>query len=179
MSYAGLTMDPVLDIGSDWIKVGQTTLAVLGGGWALYLYRSGRRGEVRVAVEPVVRLSREVRPGESILFVRLRITNASSVLFRYEQAEATLMDASTRTPSGEIVLAPLAQQDPFIPVYGEMVQESTVIQGGRLFQLWEGQRISLEPGEFVDSELAFPLSSQQLGLLAMRITVSMSKEEMG
>lgn len=156
----------------DWIQLARTVLLVAGGLWAFYVYRTTRRSEAKLGIEPAVRLHLSTGPRESLLLVRLRMRNTSGVLFRLESARATLLDASGRRDDGSIMLLPIAQQDPVLPVYGEFVaDDAQAMAGGAPFAYWEGQRISLEPGEFVDAEMAFPLSSVRLALMAMRVTL--------
>lgn len=152
----------------EWVR---TALLAVGGAWALYIYKTSRRGQVQVGIEPQVRFHRDVRPDESILYVRLRITNSSGVLFRYREAVATLLDASERTADGEVRLVPFAQADPFVPVYGRLSVDLTAILRGETFALGPNQKIMLEPGEHVDSELAFLLRTSEIGPMAMQVSI--------
>ncbi len=107
-------------------------LAVLAAGlWALYLYRSTRKAQAKVGIEASARLHRDAYPGESLLFVRLRIVNTSNVLWRYDDVNATLLDASGRDGDGGVTFAPFAQGDPFAPAYGELVAPRLSVRGGR------------------------------------------------
>lgn len=153
------------------VDLASAVLLIVGGTWALYVYRTARRGQAKVAIEPVVRLDRAFGENEALLLVRLRIANTSSVLWRHEESFATLMDASERTTSGQVRLLPFAQSDPFLPVYGTLSDEEEDIAEGQLFAYSEEQEISLEPGEFVECELAFVLDAAQIGLMAMRVLV--------
>lgn len=153
------------------VDLASAFLLILGGIWALYVYRTARRGQVKVAIEPAVSLDRRFSETESLLLIKLRIANTSSVLWRHEDSLATLIDASATTPAGELRLLPFAQADPFLPVYGALSDDEKEITEGQLFAYYEGQEISLEPGEFIDSELAFVLDSEELGLMAMRVLV--------
>ncbi|MDQ3962517.1 MAG: hypothetical protein M3277_01145, partial [Actinomycetota bacterium] len=94
------------------VDLASALLLVVGGIWALYVYRTARRGQVKVAIEPTVRLDRAFTSTEALLLVRLRIANSSSVLWRHEESFATLMAASERTPGGQVRLLPFAQSDP-------------------------------------------------------------------
>lgn len=151
--------------------VASAVVLLIGGLWALYVYRTSRRGEVKVAIEPTVRLDRHFSDTEALLLVRLRIANTSGVLWRHEESLATLIDASERTSDGELRLLPFGQADPFLPVYGAISGAESEIAAGNLFAYYEDQEISLEPGEFIDTELAFVLDSNTLGLMAMRVLV--------
>lgn len=136
---------------------------------ALYVYRRTRRGQVRVGISASYRLIRGWNPGRALLIVRLRIANTSSVIYWHREATATLMDARREIErTGQIHLAPFSQADPFPAVYGQMDVEPPAVREGRLFSLDEDV-ISLEPGEFVESEVAFPLDEPRLGLMAMRV----------
>lgn len=151
--------------------VASAVVLLIGGFWALYVYRTSRRGQVKVAIEPTVRLDRRFSDTEALLLVRLRIANTSGVLWRHEESLATLIDASERTSDGELRLLPFGQADPFLPVYGAISGTESEIAAGDLFAYYEDQEISLEPGEFIDTELAFVLDSDTLGLMAMRVLV--------
>lgn len=153
------------------VDLASAVLLIVGGIWALYVYRTARRGQAKVAIEPVVRLDRASGENEALLLVRLRIANTSSVLWRHEESLATLINASERTTDGEVRLVPFAQADPFLAVYGTLSDDEREIAEGRLFAYSEGQEISLEPGEFIDSDLAFVLDSGQVDLMAMRVLV--------
>lgn len=152
----------------EWVR---TALLAIGGAWALYIYKTSRRGQVRVGIEPGLRFHRDALPNESILYVRLRITNNSGVLFRYREAVATLLDASERATSGGLRLVPFAQADPFIPVYGRLSDDPSAIAQGDTFALGAKQKIMLEPGEHVDTELAFLLRTADLGPMAMQVSI--------
>jgi hypothetical protein len=147
----------------------QVLVLAVGGAWALYLYRTGRRGEATVGIRPDVRLYRPSEDSNRVLLVAIRVLNTSGVLFRYESAKVTLMDASARTPEGDIALLPFAEQDPFLPVYGEQVEDPDRVLEGELFEM--PSQVVLEPGESVDSEVAFLLDAAVGGLLAVRILV--------
>lgn len=161
------------------IDLAGALLLVVAGTWSLYVYRTARRGQVKVAIEPTVRLDRGFSEAEHLLLVRLRIANTSSVLWRHEESLATLIDASTRTADGELCLLPFAQSDPFLPVYGALSDDEEEIASGQLFAYYQGQEISLEPGEFIDSELAFVLDAEEIGLMAMRVLVRGRQRRLG
>lgn len=153
------------------IDLASALLLVVGGIWALYLYRTARRGQVKVAIEHSVRLDRDFANDEYLMLVRLRIANTSAVLWRHEESVATLFDASEQAAEGELRLLPFAQADPFLPVYGAMSDDKEEIESGDLFAYYDDQEISLEPGEFTESELAFVLDPERLGLMAMRVLI--------
>jgi hypothetical protein len=156
-------------VARDWIALAQVVVIVVGGGWALYKYRLSRQGHPTVAIEHSVRfVSTSKEP--PILIVSLRVRNARRVLFYYESATATLMDASTRTADGAVRLLPFAQQDPFLSVYGRETTDANAVSEGQLFRL-ESDQIPLEPGEAVDVELAYPLTSLDFRLMAMRVRI--------
>lgn len=147
---------------------------VVGGGWALYVWQTTRKGQAQVGFQSSVRLQRNSGPNESLLFLRLRIANTSSVLFRYTEGTATLMDASSRYAAvnqpAKVRLLPVDQADPLLPVYGRMSKDPTAIAQGELFDL-ASDEISLEPGEHVDTEVVFVLRTDRLNLMAVRVLI--------
>ena len=154
------------------VDLGSVVLLIGGALWALYVYRTSRRSQVKVAIEADVRFQRDRSSGQKqLLVVHLRIVNTSDVLWRHEESVATLMDASERTEEGEVKLLPFSQADPFLPVYGAMSGDEETIARDLLFEYYPNQEISLEPGEFMETELAFPLAADQLGLMAVRVMV--------
>jgi hypothetical protein len=54
-------------------------------------------------------------------------------------------------------IVPFAEADPFLPVYGLVSDDAEDLAAGRTFHYDEDQQISLEPGESVEAEVAFPL----------------------
>ena len=149
----------------------QPLLLTAGGLWALYLYRSSRRGEVRVGIQASCRIIREWIPARSVLLVKLRIANTSSVIYRHREATATLFDARRQSGDGTVRLVPFAGADPVPPVYGDVVFDPGELAAGRAFVLHGQDEIYLEPGEHFDSEVAFVLDSDRLGLMALRVLV--------
>lgn len=142
---------------------------LIGGFWALYLYRTRRRGQAIVIIQPRSRVHHDSHSGRRVLLIALRIVNSSGVLFRYARATATLMDASDRLTNGGVSLLPFAEQDPFLSVYGDRVDDQARVLKGELFEM--RQEVVLEPDESVDTELAFPLTEERSGLLAMRVLI--------
>lgn len=123
-----------------------------------------------LGIEASFRLLKEWNPGKSLLLVGLRIANRSDVLYRHSEATATLMDARKETVDGRVRLVPFKSADPMPPVYGDISQEVEAISRGTLFHLGKS-KISLEPGEVVDSEIAFVLDSTKLGLMGLRVLI--------
>jgi hypothetical protein len=152
------------------IEIAEFLVIVVGGGWALYNYRLFRRAQAKVGIEPLVRIHGQIRPGESHLLVKIRITNTANVLFRHDEAVATLMDASERTEDGRLLLVPFAREEFLVPVHGSMTSDAEAIRDGKLFSLSEHEPISLEPGEFVDSDTAFLLRGVP-PMLGLRVSV--------
>lgn len=150
----------------------QPVLILAGGLWGFYLYRLTRKGEARVGIEASMRLVTAWQPGRSLLLVRLRIANTSSVLYRHGEAQAILFDARKVAEGGRALLSPFAAVDPVPPVYGELSLERDRIRTGDPFVLEEEDQISLEPGEHFDTEVAFPLDEARLGLMAMRVLIT-------
>ena len=157
---------------SAWLNLIQLAALVGGGVWALFIYRMSRRAEVKIAIEHRTRLVRDFLPKTSLLIVEVRLSNTSDVLWRHQDAVATLFDARKLSTSGHVRLVPFSEADPFLPVYGITSEDPPAIAAGETFRYFEGQEISLEPGEQVRSALAFPLETEKLGLMAMKITFS-------
>jgi hypothetical protein len=147
------------------------TVAIVGGGlWALFLYLHGRRGQVRVGIEPSVRLLRDWNDGRAVLLVRFRIVNTSRVLYRHREATATLMDARKMAGEGVVRHVPFIQADPFLPVYGDINDDPEELAAGNTFVL-EDSDLTLEPGEYVDTEVSFVLDESKLGLMAIQVLI--------
>lgn len=155
-----------------WIDVLQLAILATGGIWALFLYRTSRRGEAKLGIEVRPRLKRTFLPDKSVLLADIIISNASNVLWRNEETVATLFDARKISQDGSVRLVPFARADPFLPVYGVETEDVFEIAAGRTFAYGEGQQIMLEPGEQVRTELAFPLDTEKLGLMALKVLVS-------
>ena len=162
---AGLTF-------AQWIDFLQLLALVGGGTWALYLFQLNRRREVKVGLQVSSRLVRDYLPERALLLVNVTLTNTSAVLWRYRSAVVTVFDARKLARDGSVRLAAFAQADPFLPVYGIESDSPEAIAEGSPFEFGEDQEISLEPGEQVNSELAFPLESDKLGLMAIKVLVS-------
>lgn len=155
-----------------WLDALQLAAFVLGGIWALYLYGTSRRGQVKVGIENTWRLLPGYLPGKSMLIVDLKLSNTSNVLWRHERAVATLYDARRLVDDKTLRLVPFAETDPLLPVYGVTLDDPSAIAGGRPFTYFEGQEISLEPGEQLRTQVAFPLDPDRMGLMAMKVWLS-------
>ena len=160
-----------LDV-SEWLWLIQSSALVAGGLWALFVYRSSRRAEAQVAIEHSARLVHEFLPHKSLLLVTVRLRNTSAVLWRFADAAVTLFDARKLSTDGSVRLVGFSEADPFLPVYGVMPDDPRSLFGGEPFAYFDGQQITLEPGEQVESELAFPLDTGKLGLMGVRIWFS-------
>lgn len=156
---------------SQWISIIQTIGLLFGGLWVAYTYWRFRKGQVSVGIEPAARLHRDPVTDEQVLLVRLRLRNSSNILFRYQTAAATLLDASQRTAEGDLQLSPFAEEDPLIPLFAEVSKDPAHIERGEVFDITASSGIILEPGEYADSELAFLLKDKEPGLMAMHVTV--------
>lgn len=156
----------------NWIRIIQFLALVAGGMWALYIYGTARRGQARLGIEVSTRIKRDLAPGKSVLLARLIISNTSAVLWRNEESLATLFDARKTTDAGGLRLVPFAQADPFLPVYGLETEDPQAIDAGQPFSYFEDQEIMLEPGEQVVCELAFPLDTDEVGLMALKIRMT-------
>lgn len=163
-STAATSFDRLLVLGS----VIQAVAITAAGAWGLYVYLRTRQGQVQVGIETSCRLLRDWSDGKAVLLVRMRLMNTSNVVYHHREATATLMDARKEAGDGSVRLVPFKQADPFPPVYGDLIPEASAIREGRSFHL-EPESVSLEPGEYVDSEIAFVLDSEKLGLMGLRI----------
>lgn len=163
---------------AQWIDIIQTVGLLGGGMWVAYTYWRFRKGQVSVGIEPAVVLHRDPSTNEPVLLVRLRILNSSNILFRYRRATATLLDASTRTPDGSLQLVPFAEEDPFIPLYADISKDPVRISKGEVFEIADRSGLSLEPGEYADTGLAFVLS-QDLGLMALHVMIEGRQGRLG
>lgn len=160
----GLTLD-------QWLEVAQSVALIGGGLWALYLYASTRKNQVRIKIEPTVRVMKGFAPGKALLLVRLRLSNSSEVLYRSERACVTLFEARELTVAGGIRLRHLAEADPLLPVYGRRVEDPARVEAGQAFEYAPDQQILLEPGEHADTELPFAVDSDQLGLMVVQVAL--------
>jgi len=79
------------------------------------------------------------------------------------------MDARSTAADGSVRLVPFSQADPVPPVYADISDDPRQVQAGRTFEPLSPDWVTLEPGEYVDSEVAFPLRKNQLGLMALRV----------
>lgn len=157
---------------SEWLRIIELVALVGGGVWALFIYRSSRRGEVKIAIEHTARLLRDFLPDKSLLLVTVRLRNTSAVLWRLADAAVTLFDARKLSPNGHVRLVGFSEADPFLSVYGVTSENPIALSTGDTFRYFEGQEITLEPGEQVESELAFPLETSKLGLMAVKVWFS-------
>jgi hypothetical protein len=155
-----------------WINLLQLLALIAAGLWALYLYRTSRRGQVKVGIEYGWRLVEGYSLDKSLLIVDLRLVNTSNVLWRHERAVATLFDARKLADDRTVRLVPFGAADPLLPVYGVTPDESEAFLEGRPFSYFEGQEVSLEPGEQVRTQVAFPLDPGKLGLMAVKVWLS-------
>jgi hypothetical protein len=155
-----------------WLDILRLIALIGGGWWALFIYRKSRRGQVKLAIEHSARVIDGYAPGKALLLVAVKLANTSSVLWRYRNAEITVFDARKLARDERVRLAPFGQADPFLPVYGVASQSTEEIAEGNTFFYFEGQEISLEPGEQVETEWAFPLEQGKLGLMAIKVWFS-------
>ena len=154
---------------ADWISLAQLVILALGGFWGLFLFRTARRGEARVAIEHSHRVRIDYSPERSLLLLRVRLRNTSNVLWRWDQSAVTLFDARREASDRSLRIVPFAEADPFLPVYGLVSDDAADLAAGRTFDYLEDQQITLEPGESVESEVAFPLDRKKLGLMGVHI----------
>jgi hypothetical protein len=159
--------------GAAWLQavsaLFQAIAVGVAGFWALYLYRTSRKGRASLGIEQKARvlpIGQEKQGG--ILLVRLRISNLSGVLFRHSLSVAYLLDASRLADDGRLVLLPFAAQDPLLPVFGKPAPLSEASEG-RPFSYGAGGEVALEPGEAVETSLAFKLEDDRLLALLVKI----------
>lgn len=155
-----------------WVDLIELVAFIVGGVWALYLYGTSRRGQAKVGIEHAACIHRGLTRDRSVLIVRLLMSNTSNVLWRLDNARATLFDARKLAENGTVRLVPFIEADPFLPVYGDLAEDAADFRRGEPFGYFEGQEITLEPGEQVQTELAFPLRDDKLGLMAMKVWLS-------
>ncbi len=145
-------------------------IALVGGGiWAFYQFWIHRTAAVSVGIEPTTTLCRNWQPGHAVLLVKLRFANSSRALYQHQESLATLLDARTPTPDGKRVrFLPRDQAKPLAPAYGRLSENIEEILNGGLFEEDESG-IQLEPGEQVDSAVAFIIREDELGLMGLRV----------
>jgi hypothetical protein len=148
----------------------QAIAIAMAGGWALFIYRRRRQGQVGLGLEISARMVHDWNPGKSVLLVKLLIQNTSNVVYWHREATAILMDARKEAMDGGVRLVPFMRVDPMPPVYGDINADVLAAKRGELFHLGTSQ-ISLEPGESLQSEVPFVLDSGKLGLLGLRVLV--------
>lgn len=80
--------------GAAWLQAFSSLFQAIalgvGGFWALYLYRTARKGRASLGIEQeasVIPIAHATEGG--VLVVRLRISNLSGVLFRHDSSVAT------------------------------------------------------------------------------------------
>ena len=147
-------------------------IVLIGGGlWALYLYRTARRGQVRIGIQASARLDEGFNERKDVLRLSILFTNSSGVLWRHESSIVLLFDARKLAQNGSVRFVPFAQRDPFLPVYGSETDDPHWMSAGETFNYSEDQKITLEPGEQVSSEVEFPIDVDKLGLMGVKIIV--------
>jgi hypothetical protein len=164
-----------------------------GAVWVYFVYRKTRRGQPSASITPLVRLHRDVWPNakwDSVLSVRIRIANTSSVMFRLTNGIAWLIDASTHLDdppepgmrtTGDLRLVPIAHRDPLRPLTGINSPQAEVsvdaaweneVWAGMLFKgAQPGRRYFLEPSEALETEVAFPVAPEETKLFGIYIEV--------
>jgi hypothetical protein len=146
----------------------QSVFLIGGALWGLHLYLTNRRSQLRMGIEATPRLIPDWTEDKALLVVAIRMINTSGVLYRHREMTVTLMDARKEAADGTVRLAPFGQSDPLPAVYSDISHDPRDIGSGRTFV--GGQTaITLEPDEYVDSEVAFVLDPSKLGLMAVRV----------
>jgi hypothetical protein len=135
----------------------QAAVLLIGGLWALYLYKARREGQTTVRLGVAVAL---VGTGSSReLLVRIHIVNSSSRQLRHTEATLTLLSAPRPGADGNPVFTPLHVVDPLVQINGEISDpdargDVTITEGTFPWYSAWFESPSLEPGECVDSEVA-------------------------
>jgi hypothetical protein len=164
---------PAESNGAAWLQAGaavfQAVALAITGFWALYLYRTSRKGRASLGLQQEPRLIPVDQSSGGVLVFHLRISNLSGVLFRHESSIAYLMDASQVARDGRLVLLPFAAQDPLLPVLGGLSSDPSEVRAGRLFTYEQRGEVSLEPGEAVETSLAFKITDDRL--LALLVSI--------
>jgi hypothetical protein len=149
----------------------QNLVLVGAGMWALYLYRTARRGQVRIGIQANARLDEGFSETKDVLRVSILFTNSSGVLWRHESSIVHLFDARKLADDGSVRLVPFDHRDPFLPVYGSETDDPRAMSASETFDYDDGQEITLEPGEQISSEVEFPIDIDKLGLMGIKIIV--------
>lgn len=157
---------------TQWLYALQFLGVLAAGVWVLFTYTTARRSQTQVSISHDARLIRDFVPGKSLLIVRVVLSNVSDVLWRRSESRVTVFDARRRAKSGGLSLVPFLEADPLLPVYGITSDDPGSISRGNTFEYFEGQEISLEPGEQVQSEVSFLLDREKLGLMAVKLWFS-------
>lgn len=143
----------------------QTLVVVIGGAWVFYRFRRQRVSQPTLRMLGSARLVKR-GPEKARLFVRVHLTNISSVNLEDAEATVTLLPASDTLDKGRLSLSgPPQVEDPFLPIFGWFSDESEPPVIG-----WDPERGEMEPHECVDSEVAFALDKVP-ELIALRFTV--------
>jgi hypothetical protein len=136
--------------------------------WGLHLYLTNRQDQLRVGLEVTPHLIPDWREDGALLVVGVRMVNTSGVLYRHREMTVTIMDARKIAGNGSVRLAPFGQADPLPAVYSDISPDGRAIEAGRTFVTGQTE-ITLEPDEYVDSEVAFVLDPSRIGLMAIRV----------
>jgi hypothetical protein len=135
----------------------QAAVLLIGGGWALYLYKARREGQTTVRLGVAVALVGAA--GSRQLLIRVHIVNSSARVLRHTEATLSLLSAARAGENGAEVFTPLHSVDPLRRVNGEMslpdARGDVTVETGKFpwYSSWF-ESPSLEPGECVDSEVA-------------------------
>jgi hypothetical protein len=155
----------------EWLDILELAALVGGGFWALYLYRTARRGQVRIGIQAKAEAREHPEMDQHVVRVSVLFTNSSGVLWRHASSIVRLFDARKVAEDGSLRLVPFAQEDPFLPVYGYETDDPEDMLAGETFGYSDDQEITLEPGEQISGEIGFPVDSDKLGLMGIKVTV--------
>ena len=144
----------------------QTLLLGLAGLWAYRLFLLRREGQSSLKIDGSYRLTEH--SDHRRLFLRLHIRNSSAVIVYQAEATISLLDAVPDPATGEVRLHLLSQEDPLLPINGEMNQ-------GASDRITFGPAPGdLEPTECLQTEVMF-VAAPTATLLAIRVTVTGSQ----
>jgi hypothetical protein len=141
----------------------QLLALVVGGLWVFVLYHRRREGQATVRIAAAVRVAPSGEATGRTLFVRSHIANESAVVVRAVRSTVTLIDVQPATAANPVVMRRVAAQDILVLVNGELdVDKSGVLT------FKPDKDPTLEPGECVESEVAFNTGVAPPGVVALR-----------
>ncbi len=141
----------------------QLVALVVGGLWVFVLYHRRREGQATVRIAAAVRVTPSGAAVGRTLFVRSHIANESAVVVKAVRSTVTLIDVQPATATNPAVMRRDAAQDILVLVNGELDVDNS---GVLTFK--PDKDPTLEPGECVESEVAFNTGVAPPGVVALR-----------